>query len=233
LELVGLLDYSRDGFADLVAIDSAGDVRTYTANRDATFAAPSTSAGSIDSIRHHATGHEAASSRPLVARPGCVPSGCNWPPALSIGGSADGIGMFRPDDGTWNLRNLLSAGSAQHSFAYNWGALWDEPLAGDWDGDGDDTIGMYRPGDGTWNLRNTNSAGSPDVTFTFNWGAAWDVPIAGDWDGDGDDTIGMYRPGDGAWYLRNTNSGGAVDISFGYTWNDVSDIPIVGNWDGG
>jgi hypothetical protein len=154
------------------------------------------------------------------------------PAMLPGNGSRNTVGMFRPGDGTWNLRTANSAGLTNYAFAFHWGAPADVPLSGDWDGNGSDTIGMFRPGSGTWNLRNTNSGGAVDIEFAYYWGASWDVPVVGDWDGDGDDTIGMYRPGDGTWNLRNTNSAGATDVAFYFSNMTLSDIPVVGDWDG-
>ncbi|HEX2096823.1 MAG TPA: S8 family serine peptidase [Solirubrobacterales bacterium] len=80
-ELVGLLDHNRDGRADLVSLNSEGDAKTYTAQSGspATFASPTTHAGSIDTVRGGVTpGHEPASEKPFYRRAGCTGSGCDW-----------------------------------------------------------------------------------------------------------------------------------------------------------
>jgi len=55
----------------------------------------------------------------------------------------------------------------------------DQPVTGDWDGDGDDTIGVYRGNN--FFLRNDNSNGFADSIFAL--GNLGDMPIAGNWDG--------------------------------------------------
>jgi hypothetical protein len=111
---------------------------------------------------------------------------------------------------------------------FNYGVSGDDPVAGDWDGDGDDTIGVYRPSALNFYLRNSNTTGSADVILGY--GATGDIPVVGDWDGDGDDTIGVYRPSALNFYLRNSNTTGSADVILGY--GATGDIPVVGDWDG-
>jgi hypothetical protein len=79
-DLVALLDYNRDGRADLVSVDDQGDTRSYTAQANGTFAAPTVSAGSILTSRLDRGGQELASEKPFLRRAECSPSGCKWPP---------------------------------------------------------------------------------------------------------------------------------------------------------
>ena len=62
------------------------------------------------------------------------------------GDGDDTIGIYRPSNGQFLLRNSNSAGSENASFYL--GNRGDIGIAGDWDGDGDDdgidTIGIYR-----------------------------------------------------------------------------------------
>jgi concanavalin A-like lectin/glucanase superfamily protein/VCBS repeat protein len=78
-ELVGLLDHSRDGLADLVSITDEGEVLTYTAQRDKTFAAPVSQTGTLTTIRHSTGGSELAAEKPLLRRAGCAAGGCALP----------------------------------------------------------------------------------------------------------------------------------------------------------
>ena len=143
-------------------------------------------------------------------------------------------------DNVWHLRNSLSSGFADSSFAY--GRASDFPLMGDWDGDGTKTPGVVRGN--LWYLRNSNAPGVADIVFAF--GRATDFPIVGDWNGDGIDSPGVTRttfgiatasetsasvcgPGFTTWYLRNSNSPGVADETFVY--HCPSDV-IVGDWDG-
>lgn len=80
-EPLALLDYTRDGLADLVSVKRDGTVLTYIAQRDRTFAAPVAAEGSLPSIRTSATEHEFTAERPFVRRAGCSAGGCQWPVA--------------------------------------------------------------------------------------------------------------------------------------------------------
>jgi len=138
----------------------------------------------------------------------------------------------------WLLRVKNTAGAPDFD-PFMYGLRHDQPVAGDWDGDGVTTAGVVRadPATGYWQwfLRNNNSAGNPDVP-AFEFGSArTDVPLVGDWDGDGVTTIGVARAesstGYRRWILRNSNSAGNPDVpSFAYGL--LSDAPVVGDWDG-
>jgi len=105
-----------------------------------------------------------------------------------------------------------------------YGASTDQPLVGDWNGDGISTPGIKRGS--TYFLRNSNSSGVADIVFSY--GLATDIPIVGDWNGDGTDTIGVKRGA--TYFLRNSNSAGVADITLSY--GAPTDTPIIGDWDG-
>jgi len=63
----------------------------------------------------------------------------------------------------WYVRDTLTSGTA------------DQPVAGDWDGNGTTTIGVKRGG--AWLLRNHNSAGRVDLSI--NYGLGCDLADAG------------------------------------------------------
>jgi len=163
---------------------------------------------------------------PMSGRTGLA-GGQTWTSDNTPG--TDTLGVYRPSDGSWHLKNSLSGGSSDVNVCC-FGITGDVPVTGDWDGDGDDTIGVYRPSDGSWRFKYTLSGGSSDLIVCC-FGLAGDVPIVGDWDGDGDDTLGVYRLSDGSWHLKNTLSGGSSDVNvccFGIS----GDLPVTGDWDG-
>ena len=122
----------------------------------------------------------------------------------------------------------------------------DQPLVGDWNGDGCDTFGVYRPesarfyyansltgpGDGS-NPTAENPAGVP-------LGAPGDVLLAGNWDGEDGDTIAVYRPSTARFYFTNSlhGSGGRLGSPpdlvnpTGMPFGAVGDRPLAGDWDG-
>ncbi len=93
-----------------------------------------------------------------------------------------------------------------------------QPLAGDWDGDGDDEPGGFRAG--RWRL--STKAGA--VSFTY--GRPGDVAVVGNWDRDRADEIGVFRRG--RWLLRDSASDGAVQRNFRF--GRIGDKPVVGDW---
>jgi matrixin len=151
---------------------------------------------------------------------------------IGIAGDWDGdgddtIGIYRPSNATFHLRNSNWAGPADEIISRA-AMIGDIPVVGDWDGDGDDTVGVYRPSTREFFLRNVNTAASAD--YVMSYGNPGDIPIVGDWDGDGDDTIGVYRPQESRFYLRNTNSAGFADINVNY--GVPGDKPVIGDWNG-
>ncbi|WP_422769983.1 hypothetical protein ACN28C_25090 [Plantactinospora sp. WMMC1484] len=135
-------------------------------------------------------------------------------------GAPDEIGVYRPDNATFYLRNGATA---------RLGSVGDVPVTGDWNRDGVDSIGVYRPDNRAFYLKNGNSSGDADGAFYF--GNPGDVPVVGDWNGDGYDTIGVYRPDNRTFYLKNSNdNSGVANVVFSY--GNSGDVPVVGDWDG-
>ena len=113
---------------------------------------------------------------------------------------------------------------------FSFGNPSDEPIVGDWNGDGYDEVGVHRgdmwyldyDGNGEWNL--------PGDQY-FRFGIVGDEAVAGDWDGDGADEVGVHRGS--AWYLDADGSqawNAAGDRYFRFGIN--GDGPVVGDWNG-
>jgi hypothetical protein len=96
-ELVGLLDYSRDGLADLVSVDGEGAVLTYTAQRDKTFADPVAEEEAFPSVRQDPGGHELVAEKPALRRAGCTEDGCRRPTPIAAYSFEEGAGATLPD----------------------------------------------------------------------------------------------------------------------------------------
>lgn len=99
------------------------------------------------------------------------------------------------------------------------GKGFEEPLIGDWDGDG-----QMEPG--VWSPRSKQFTLAGEAGFIkLKLGARGDRPVAGDWDGDGAWEVGMRR---GATFRLRSASGAITTIPLGAK----GDIPITGDWDG-
>lgn len=141
---------------------------------------------------------------------GDIPLFCDW--------DNDGdqtIGIFRPAQAWWYLRNSNTTGTPDIG-PFQFGNPGDVPVCGDWNGDGRETVGVRRGN--TFHIRNLNSSGIAIASFGFG-NPTGDTPVVGDWDGNGTDTIGVVRatPAFQAnWFLRDSNSTGASDYVFSF-----------------
>ncbi len=149
----------------------------------------------------------------------------------------DTIGVYRPSNSNFFLRNTNTTGNAE--IIVGLGSAGDIPIAGDWDGDGDDEPGVFRPSTGQFILRKSSISFClfPPCTITLNFGQFGDLPVVGDWNGDGIDTVGVYRiiNGSGNWLLSNSpNVNGTTPVvnipvfAFGLP----GQLPVVGDWNG-
>lgn len=146
----------------------------------------------------------------------------------------DTIGVFRPSTGQFFLRNSNTAGTPNITVSF--GQSGDQPLAGDWNGDGFDDVGVFRPSTGQFRLRQTAFAnGQPtnvSSTLVITFGQAGDLAVVGDWNNDGIDTPGVFRPSTGQFLLTNspnTNNSSPpanVTVFFGQS----GDLPVAGDW---
>jgi hypothetical protein len=130
------------------------------------------------------------------------------------------VGVVRDDQ--WLLRFEHAGGPADTGFRY--GRPGDEPMTGDWNGDGRTTVGIRRGS--RFYLRDSITAGPADRVF--HYGREGDAVLVGDWNGDGVQTVGVRRGS--TFYLRNAHAGGAADVAFVYGRAD--DLPLAGDWNG-
>ena len=92
------------------------------------------------------------------------------------GDGIDTIGLFRPSNGVFYLKNTHTEGPVDVEFAF--GASGDLPISGDWtDQNGADSVAVYRPTTGTIFFRYENSAGPADETLEL--GVVDVLPVAG------------------------------------------------------
>lgn len=143
------------------------------------------------------------------------------------GGTGDTPGIFRPSVNTFFLRNSLTTGFADETVVF--GSSTDDPIVGDWNGDGIDTVGIYRPSTATFFLKDSNAPGAP-ITHIFTFGLPGDIPIVGDWTGSGHDGVGVFRPSNGIIYLTENLATGFATYSM--VFGVPGDVPVAGDWSG-
>jgi uncharacterized delta-60 repeat protein len=157
------------------------------------------------------------------------------PGDVPLAGDFDGDGfhtvsIYRPSEQRFYIINALGEndgglGAAEYSFLF--GDPGDQPVVGDWDGDGVDEIGLHRASTGLFYYRNTLTTGIADGEFYF--GNPGDRFVAGDWGTlDGRDTPAVFRPSNRMFYFRHTLTQGNADSQFIWFYVPADLIPIAG-----
>jgi len=100
------------------------------------------------------------------------------------------------------------------------GGATDDPVVGDWDGNGTANAGVRTPSTKTFQLRSSTGVEA------FAWGYATDEPVAGNWDGDAKWEVGVWRPSTATFILRIPTK-----RSIRVTLGDANDLPVTGDWD--
>jgi murein DD-endopeptidase MepM/ murein hydrolase activator NlpD len=101
------------------------------------------------------------------------------------------------------------------------GAGSDQPVLGDWDGDGRLNPGVRNPASRVFTMQVKRTK------TTAKFGKRGDLPIAGNWDGVGTWEIGVRRPSIAKFVLRMPD-GSSTKVALG----DANDLPVTGDWDG-
>lgn len=141
------------------------------------------------------------------------------PVAGDLGGDAGSELLVFRRAGTASFVAMPSASYAGGSRPF--GSPGDEPVLGDWDGDGVDDLGVRAPRTGRFKLD------GPAGVTKVRYGVRGDRPVAGDWNGDGTSEIGVRRAGTGSFYLRRAD-GSTTVVRLG----DADDLPVTGDWNG-
>jgi hypothetical protein len=120
----------------------------------------------------------------------------------------------------------------------SFGLPGDQPVMGDWTGDGRIRIGIFRKGEWYLDLNGNRKWDTDGSDGIFRFGLPDDIPVVGDWTGDGVTKLGIFRCPKGStaectWVL-DTNGNrqfdpGDVFVKYGLP----GDIPIVSPWAGG
>jgi hypothetical protein len=138
------------------------------------------------------------------------------------GDGFDTLSLYRPSENRFYIINELGSegeGLGAADYWIDFGDAGDQPIAGDFDGDGVDTVGIYRTTSGLVAI-----AASPKVSFYF--GSPNDGALVGAFEGGPIDTIGLFRSRSASFYLRSSLTSGPVDHSFRYGLS--SHNPITG-----
>jgi hypothetical protein len=134
--------------------------------------------------------------------------------------------VFRPSTGTWYVQR--PGGGTSWSVVF--GQTGDEPIAGDFDGDGVRDVAVYRPSNGTW-FWLKSSTGRSEFDYR-GWGlsAEGDRPAPGDYDGDGKTDLCVFRPSTGTWFILESHANYTTWSYFG--WGVSTDTLVPADYDG-
>ena len=146
------------------------------------------------------------------------------------GDGFDTVSIYRPSEQRFYIINELGEddgglGAADYDFLF--GNPGDQPVVGDWDGDGVDEVGLHRASTGFFYYRNALTTGIADAEFYF--GNPADRFVAGDWGViDGRDTPAVFRPSNTVFYFRHTLTQGNADSQFTWPAGESDWIPVAG-----
>lgn len=140
------------------------------------------------------------------------------------------LAVWRSSNGTW----YVLGGPGSSGVIFSWGQAGDEPIPGDFDGDGKTDFSVFRPGTGTCPCAVTwyiiySSTGAWSI---FQYAMNGDLPAQADYDGDGRTDPAIYRPPtggatNGVWHIQGTSAG-----YYTHNWGETGDIPASADYDG-
>jgi len=163
----------------------------------------------------------------FFGNPGDVPLVGDWD-----GDGCDTLALYRPSEQVFYIINELGSngsGLGAADYRFQFGNPGDEPVVGDWDGDGIDNVGLHRESAGLFYWRNTLDSGAADGSIFF--GDPGDRFITGDWGiVDGKDTPAVYRLSNTTFYFRYTLTEGVADSQFTWSGAGTNWIPISGSF---
>ena len=126
------------------------------------------------------------------------------------------LAIWRPSTGTWYIQTTWTTQA--------WGEDGDEPVPGDYDGDGTTDFSIWRESNYTWYVILSSTNGF----YTYAFGDDNDLPAPADYDGDGKTDEAVFRQSNGTWYIHASTAGYYTDTSNA----EANDLPAPADYDG-
>jgi hypothetical protein len=144
-------------------------------------------------------------------------------------GRAD-LAMWRPATGLWSIRLSHMNYAASHvlSFQLARGSGTDEPVSGDFDGDGASDIAIWRKASGGWQILFSDGGFSATTSrvVAISQSARGDRPVPGDYDGDGKTDVAMWRQAENLWQVTLSMSSFLKTDSIQFGNSSKGDGPV-------
>jgi hypothetical protein len=127
--------------------------------------------------------------------------------------------VFRPSEAVWYTLQFSNDNTTNQTF----GLPTDQPVPGDYDGDGMMDYAVRRPGvTNLWVYQSSSDLAEHKAGF----GIDTDLSVQADYDGDGKTDVAVFR--DGNWFILQSSDGEMKSVVFGI----AGDIPVPGDFDG-
>jgi hypothetical protein len=161
----------------------------------------------------------------IIKYPQCQPYG-EVKAANYDGSLYNDLVMWNPITGDWSSAEALWLGGDATVKRFNWGlgTLGDEPVIGDWDGDGRSDYAVYRQTNGAWYIYRSLSS----IPLIFQFGITGDRPVPADYDSDGLTDAAVFRQSTGDWYIWLTGPQHLMALH----WGKDGDRPVPQDYDG-
>ncbi len=163
-------------------------------------------------------------------------------PAIAVtamSSSVAQLGVFRTSGslGVWAFDSNGNYNYDSSDRFLSFGLAGDQPVAGDWTGNGQIRMGVFRGG--LWYLDLNNNGqwdGVAGGDGIFAFGLPGDTAVVGDWNGDGRTKLGIFhcpQTGVCTWALDFAGKFAydAATARF-YSYGLPGDLPVVNNWNG-
>ena len=147
---------------------------------------------------------------------------------IPINGEGIQLALFRMD--RQSPPSALSGNSPGFAeIVDSFGLPGDQPVMGDWTGDGRIRVGVFRHGEWYLDLNgNRRWDGIEGGDGHYVLGLPEDTAVVGDWTGDGVTKLGVFR--NGTWYLDLHNRRQYDPSLPMFAYGLPGDIPVVGKW---
>jgi hypothetical protein len=138
--------------------------------------------------------------------------------------------MWRPATGLWSIRLSHVNYAPNHvlSFQLPRGSGTDEPLSGDFDGDGTSDIAVWRKAAGVWQILFSDGGFSSAASrvVAISQSARGDRPVPGDYDGDGKTDVAMWRHAENLWQVTSSMTSFMKTESIQFGNSAKGDVPV-------